>query len=1003
MRNSRILNNNLLAAALNSVGKYYNVPTMREVSETVALQQFVGTRTVVPNNEFRPPTELTNYIDAIINTSNGVYPIAGSNANLLSRLNEILLNTTNDNRSVTAAENFVKIFYPSNNTVSPYQNLSNIAFPLIGRMVGRNNQTPTSPWSKCSVLLINNANISPANKNTELLTVYLNGIPTMEFSRAVPFVDIRFHTARSALDGDRRINALSLYKILEGAVRASGVGSALVAANTIPGRVGQNSSNGLIHEAGVELFSTPTAFVNMNTNREIDALARRAQTVLDPTRPALSFKSLTIDVQPTVGLFSFKTGKAEFILHDSSRLSEVADFIKPDLYSNIELVIEYGWSHPDNPLTTTNPFSILLNCTRTIEKFMIRNTSFTFDEQNQVNITLDIAMKGGTDIESELISTASERSVNAMRRIEQIAAMISQYRQRVFRGGTPQQQALGGRTREIRGTQILDAAQDFANNIRLTPELATALSEFETSLNRSVQSSEASSDIRSSAQSLSAALRNLYGQRTGRERTQGATQDLSTSVQAEIREKLDEMLRPSSIDPMLPANMQIPDRDGRLVSVLRPRAEQSGRRTEGTPRRGGAITSTVAQINANFQGRQRFVSLAKLLTQFVSIPLAATGKYDEVQLLFYPFNESAGFANRINIGQFVVDVNFFFENLVRYRLENISRSAGINLKDFMSFIASTIIDDPAAAPYGIDSLYEQVTNRETGQTQLRARYNSVEFQTRLENRLRSRTPNGEFKMPQVVCYIEAQPARTSLDAQPDITKTILRLHIFDKQNSLYAGQAAILAASRNTTLNSIASIPNATDGEPGIHESRQQLYANIIERARHDNGLITNIGTPTEPVFVINKGQEAIKNFVMQTMPYIIRGIQGSAIKTANMTSMQNAELSTVNMLRSLRAGPIRANNEQPGGLPLSIIPCELSVNTIGCNLFEFGQQIFIDMKTGTTADNIYGVNGLSHKIEPGSFQTDIKFVPLDAYGRYSSFIERINQASTYLSFLSSQ
>lgn len=1000
MRNSRMLNNSLLAATLNTTGKFYNIPTLREVSETVALQQFTGTRNVVPNNEFRPPAELTEYIDAIINTSLGCYPITGPNTNLLSRINEILTNTTGDQRSINAAENFAKIYYSSTNTTTPYSSLSNIAFPLIGRMIGRNNPTPTTPWLKCSVILINNANISPANKNTDLLTLFLNGIPTIEFSRAVPFVDIRFRSSRSALDGDGRLNALSLYKILEGAVRSSGVGSALVAANTTIPNASRASTVLPIHEAGVELFSTPTALINMNTNREVDSQLRRGHSVLDPTRPMLSFKGLTIDVQPSVGLFSFKTGKAEFILHDSSRLGEIADFIRPDLYSNTELLLEYGWSHPDNPLTSENPFAILLNCTKTIEKFMIRNVSLTFDEQNQVNITLDIAMKGGTDIESELISTATERSVNAIRRIEQIAAMISQYRQRVFRGGTSQQFS-GQRTREIRGTQILDAAQDFSNNIRITPELSRALSEFQTSLQRSIQSSEASSDIRNSAQSLSAALSNLYGQRTRGERTQGATEELSTSVQTEIREKLDEMLRSTSEDPMLPTNMQIPDRDGRLVSALRPRAEQSGRRTEGVAR-GGAI-STVPQINANYQGRQRFVSLAKLLTQFVSIPLAATGKYDEVQLLFYPFNESAGFANRINIGQFIVDVNFFFENFVRYRLENISRSAGVNLKDFMSFVASTIIDDPAAAPYGIDNLYEQVTNRETGQTQLRTRYNAVEFQTRLENRLRSRTPNGEFKMPQITCYIESQPARVGIDSPSDTSKTILRLHIFDKQNSAYMGQGAILAASRNTTLNSIASIPNATDGEPGIHESRQQLYASIIERARHDNGLITNIGTPAEPLFVINKGPEEIKKFIMKTMPYIIKGVQGSAVKTANMTSMQNAELSTVNMLRSFRAGPIRANNEQPGGLPLSIIPCELSLNTIGCNLFEFGQQFFVDMNTGTTADNIYGVNGISHRIEPGNFSSDVKLVPLDAYGRYSSFIERINQASTYLSFLSSQ
>ena len=84
----------------------------------------------------------------------------------------------------------------------------------------------------------------------------------------------------------------------------------------------------------------------------------------------------------------------------------------------------------------------------------------------------------------------------------------------------------------------------------------------------------------------------------------------------------------------------------------------------------------------------------------------------------------------------------------------------------------------------------------------------------------------------------------------------------------------------------------------------------------------------------------------------------------------------------------------------VAIIPCELSVNSLGCNLIDFAQQFFIDFNTGTTADNIYIVNGISHKFEPGSFTTDIKFVPIDAYGKYSSYSDAVNRASTRLNSL---
>jgi hypothetical protein len=103
-------------------------------------------------------------------------------------------------------------------------------------------------------------------------------------------------------------------------------------------------------------------------------------------------------------------------------------------------------------------------------------------------------------------------------------------------------------------------------------------------------------------------------------------------------------------------------------------------------------------------------------------------------------------------------------------------------------------------------------------------------------------------------------------------------------------------------------------------------------------------------------------------------------------------------MLRNNRATPIRANGEQFGGIPLSVIPTEISLTTMGCPFVSFAQQMFIDFQTGTSIDNIYGVTSLSHKLEPGVFTTDIKYAPLDAYGRYDSFLQRINNFVTNMS-----
>lgn len=135
----------------------------------------------------------------------------------------------------------------------------------------------------------------------------------------------------------------------------------------------------------------------------------------------------------------------------------------------------------------------------------------------------------------------------------------------------------------------------------------------------------------------------------------------------------------------------------------------------------------------------------------------------------------------------------------------------------------------------------------------------------------------------------------------------------------------------------------------------------------------------------------------MRTMPYVIFGANGTTIKQSNLTSIQDPQLSTVNMLRSYQQNGTEPNGEQPAGLPLQIIPCELSVSTFGCPLVDFAQQFFIDFQTGTSIDNIYAVTGLTHRIAPGDFSSELKMAPLDAYGTYRSLLSRINSAALAL------
>ena len=1034
------LDNFYLARTINGLANYFQLTTTSNVSETIALQQVTGLTSRLPNNSLRPPEAARQIIDLLINTSEGALTIRDVPTNsLLQRMSRWLRGSDRQSLEETPAisnsstqrstaertttlqslQNFCQIYYANASSQPPVE-LTGIAFPVIGAMLNRSyDGNSANSWGKCSLINIKSAQISPANKYTEAISLYMNSIPQIEMSRAVPYVDVKFQLGVDPILGNK-LNALSIFKFLEGAVNVAQNSplSLLANVNSVPGSTnGSTNSSGFSSQAGIELFTTTQTMVNANESG-INSRSLRGVPVLDPFRPFLTFKNLTIDVQPTVGWFSFKTGKMEFCLHDRSRLNEIATFIKPDLYGTTDLYLEYGWKHPDNP-TENNPFADLLNASRVREKYMIRNVTIGFDEQGQANITLDIAMRGGTDVSSQTIGEANPSTVAALQHIRELSESISRYRTSLFRGIE---------TAQIHGIQILDAAGDAQNNIRLTPEQVDQFRQFTRYLGNI--------HANPSANAITRTLQNLFGSATGRNNTNsGENNNVVTTIRSQIHDLLQRLVATpqsgqtlANTDPFLAkiSDFRIHGSgNGREIALL-----STGRGTTGhggglsrgrTTRNNGSNSATTPEIiptSMHFSGAQKFVSLAKLLLYFVALPLAEKEAFTEVQLIFYPFNDCAGMANNMSIGSFPIDINYFFEQYVRLRTENASRAANITVRDFMAFIGATMLDDLAAPAYGLADLYTISTDRNSHiQTVAPTETNAAQFQQTIETRLRSQTPNGEFKMPQVQCFIEALPMRTSDDATsdrttsrtpniPDATKTILRLHVFDRQSSPYRAQGALIAATRNQVLNSLAPMPqDAQVADPDIHHNNTQLYQAIISAAEtvpNGNGgigLIRQIPgiDPAHPVYELNGGPTAIKEFVMSTMPYIIYGCQGTAIKSAQLSSQNVPELSTVNMLRSFRSGPLQPNGEQPGGLPLSIIPMELNMACLGCNLFEHTQQFFIDFQTGTSADNIYAVNGLSHKFEPGMFTTDVKFVYQDAYGKYSSFIDRINQAVAHL------
>lgn len=275
-----------------------------------------------------------------------------------------------------------------------------------------------------------------------------------------------------------------------------------------------------------------------------------------------------------------------------------------------------------------------------------------------------------------------------------------------------------------------------------------------------------------------------------------------------------------------------------------------------------------------------------------------------------------------------------------------------------------------------------------------------------------------FKLPALQAKWEVIPAADKIagiegNNVPGADKTILRIHFYDKQTTSYNCLAALLNASKKSQLGVITkSAGNIKDKQAANSQHAAEFNAYITEAI--DQGLLESIpinasaiigenpGVPAEainnkPRFRIAGGFPALKSFLMKAMPSVRYGSQNCAILKANVQSMQNPLLATINMQRQ----GINPGNEPQGkrdaGVPMTVQPIECTVETIGCPLWEFSQQIFVDFGTGTTVDNIYAVTGIDHTIGPGVFNSSVKLTQLSAYGVYESMIDKISEASAIL------
>lgn len=1038
-----------LARAVNILSKYFGVHTVSDLAARIALDQLSdvspsasgrgmqnqsGGVSRGPNDNQRyraiaPSEEERRLIELLIDTTEG----SRTTYQIIRELTEQINNADNSEDLRNRFGRLLQIHYAQGsdgplNFVVPEQinvneelnsgdgddpTISRITDIDVVQMLGygendtRINRRPSEPSKEhpgLSIILTNSPRVTLESQNASAATIFLNGIPNIEMSRATPYVNIDFFFPRPSIGPGGRLQSLSINKFLFGAktVTPGSPDDVMARANTTEGRLisSQQEEPGrpipeVYSIAGMELFTTPQTLINADA---IDVeSAERSNPVLDKFRPFMTLQDLSLSVAPSAGMMSFKRGTLTIILHDRSRLPEMASFVKPDLYGQNEIQIEYGWSHPDaRSSNTENAYGDLIDGFRMKEKYMVVNSSFNFDNSGQVIIKLNIAMRGSSAFNTQLMSSDNETFGNLIQEIEELQQTIGELRQRVFPPSTVSTQ------QEIRGRQILDAAQDIMSHPNLTNDLRDALRDF-----RNAYRNSSNPEARQLVESIERIFGNQITQRrrgqslepsrTGGDPT--VVQRVRRTIQDSVRRKVQQLQ--NGPDPFLVTDEEIGT--SRLLATGRNLSNVERRRLSEFERSAFGV-----DLSSNFP-----VSLAKLMLTFIGEPLANTGNYDDVQLIFYPFNEYAGKANGLNIGNFLIDAGYFADELARYRLNHIGRSSVMSLREFTQFLTDTILDDPAAPSYGLKDengpFFEPFVDENSRVAGTRPVDEAPDHQTRIQALLQGVTPDGTFRMPQIGIYIESLPEIAGTtdgeDSSGNNGKTILRLHIFDRLCSTYGTLGQLLSATRTEQLQSVGRYPRIQGRNTGVREIRESI-SNATIASAEATGLLQRIpsGQSSDPPgsgdpgpdtqYRIVGGPQKIKEFIMQNTPYIIFGAGGTTIKNAQLASLQEPALNTVNLIRSFRREEsITPNGEDAGGLPMQIIPTQLSLDCFGNPLINYAQRFFVDFQTGTTADNFYSVIGIDHKFTQGDFTTSIRFAPDDAWGQYRSFLGVVTNA----------
>jgi len=814
--------------------------------------------------------------------------------------------------------------------------------------------------------------------DTEIITLFMSNLTSLEMSRAVPYIDITVSSAVGDAGVDKDTgNFVQDAHFSLGKFLGAGISEKALRGKFL-GKVGTADTFASSKQSNLQAVSSMEVFTSPQTMVAADRTYEPGESrPIDKFRPFLSLDGIEISIVPTAfGTISHKSAKLNMKLFDRGRLQDIAPLVSPQRKGNVQFYITYGWSHPDGQFVqrgadaSQTKMGDLINAMRISESYIVTNSSFEFESDGTVAVSVDLAMVGtGAASATDILSVADSESVaSVMSVMHAIQKKMRDIQKRMPNVSIPQ--------------IVMGISPE--NVLNLTPKDKKALK-------------KASAKLRKSGTSLKDVNTELIKLIGVRSRGKKSLLDRAEkTVKENITDHID-YLR-STPDPFLR-----PTKRGVTSSKL----------NDGHLTKGGKLN----QNKKSKRGKQAYISFGKLMTHFLT-PVFSSQDND-LQLIFTPFNSSAGAMYDHNISQFPIDI----DDLRKYLVAEAKKKTKISAYELLQFVEKYFLSFQGSSAYGLSDIYQpdkrddktlKAVYRANIDRILSKKGNRKSFNNKLHENLRNiyemKRIRPTFRPPHVTMNIVT---RKSSD---NSGKNITRVTFFDAA----AGQvmpiidtfnkAARLGHFVNDSLNGPANERGARHGETSAATYKtlrdRKLTASLadhlggtskiddiieeIKRISKADKLPFPPKKETElrerlnatEVFNFKKAKNNIKELFFEFAPSLIYGSAASGILSANLSSQQNDALTSIALTKAI-TGKDGNGAKEDMSLPLMIHPTTLRLETFGCPYFRMAQKFFVDMGTNTSADNFYAVTSVNHTINRGEFKTNVDLIQTDAFGSF--------------------